>query len=222
MAVDKLVDSTQLNADLTAIADAVREKGGTSALLAFPDGFVNAIDAIQTGGGGGGATLIASGTYTGTGTYPGSAGQGIFVGTRMPQTDFYVRFIARSDSEFPYDTNYKYAYGIALVFSEFGHFDLSTVGDGKQMISDITFNINNGGTITAADAGMPIIFIDSVRNATAKNTQIPNNCKIDRRSDGFYFRLFNSNVTNKYESGITYDWKVVYFGSNPSSDIVSI
>lgn len=39
--------------DLTAVADAIREKGGTSAQLAFPTGFVDAIDAIQTGGGGG-------------------------------------------------------------------------------------------------------------------------------------------------------------------------
>ena len=52
MAVDKLVDSTQLDTDLTAVADAIRTKGGTSASLAFPNGFVDAIDAIETGGGG--------------------------------------------------------------------------------------------------------------------------------------------------------------------------
>ena len=52
MAVDKLVDSTQLNADLTSVADAIRTKGGTSAQLAFPSGFVSAINAISTGGGG--------------------------------------------------------------------------------------------------------------------------------------------------------------------------
>ena len=38
MALDKAVDSAQLNADLTAVADAIRTKGGTSAQLAFPDG----------------------------------------------------------------------------------------------------------------------------------------------------------------------------------------
>lgn len=38
--------------DLTAVANAIRTKGGTSAQLAFPDGFVDAIDAIETGGGG--------------------------------------------------------------------------------------------------------------------------------------------------------------------------
>ena len=52
MAADKLVDSTQLDTDLTAVANAIRTKGGTSAQLAFPAGFVNAIDAIETGGGG--------------------------------------------------------------------------------------------------------------------------------------------------------------------------
>lgn len=51
MAVDKLVDSTQLDTDLTSVANAIRTKGGTSAQLAFPAGFVQAIDAIPTGGG---------------------------------------------------------------------------------------------------------------------------------------------------------------------------
>lgn len=37
--------------DLTSIANAIRTKGGTSAQLAFPSGFVSAIEAIPTGGG---------------------------------------------------------------------------------------------------------------------------------------------------------------------------
>ena len=35
--------------DLTSIANKIRTKGGTSALLSFPDGYEDAIDAIQTG-----------------------------------------------------------------------------------------------------------------------------------------------------------------------------
>lgn len=50
MAVDKLVDSTQLNSDLTSIANAIRTKGGTSSQLAFPSGFVSAVQNIPTGG----------------------------------------------------------------------------------------------------------------------------------------------------------------------------
>ena len=52
MAVDKLVDSAQLNADLTSVANAIRTKGGTSAQLAFPAGFVSAIGDISGDGGG--------------------------------------------------------------------------------------------------------------------------------------------------------------------------
>lgn len=52
MAVDKLVDSTQLDADLASVADAIRTKGGTSSQLAFPADFVQAIEDIETGGGG--------------------------------------------------------------------------------------------------------------------------------------------------------------------------
>lgn len=50
MAVDKLVDSTQLDTDLTSVANAIRTKGGTSSQLAFPSGFVSAVQAIPTGG----------------------------------------------------------------------------------------------------------------------------------------------------------------------------
>lgn len=50
MAIDKLIDSAQLDADLTSVANAIRTKGGTSAQLAFPAGFVSAINAISGGG----------------------------------------------------------------------------------------------------------------------------------------------------------------------------
>lgn len=65
MAIDKLVDSSQLDTDLTSIANAIRAKGGTSAQLTFPNEFVTAINAIS---GGGGSTLITK-TITENGTY---------------------------------------------------------------------------------------------------------------------------------------------------------
>lgn len=46
--------------ELTAVADAIRAKGGTSDALAFPDGFVSAIGSIQTGGGGNASTFVVS------------------------------------------------------------------------------------------------------------------------------------------------------------------
>ena len=52
---------------IASVADAIRSKGGTSDSLVFPDGFVSAISAIQTGG----ATpslQCKSVTYTANGT----------------------------------------------------------------------------------------------------------------------------------------------------------
>lgn len=52
------------DSNLTAIADAIRTKGGTSAALAFPTGFADAIAAIPSGGGG--ASNFVTGTFKGT------------------------------------------------------------------------------------------------------------------------------------------------------------
>ena len=71
MSVDKLVDSAQLDADLTSVANAIRAKGGTSAQLAFPTGFVNAIGAIPTGGGGWSDSDIAARNISGAITISG-------------------------------------------------------------------------------------------------------------------------------------------------------
>jgi hypothetical protein len=49
MAFDKVIDSAQLEADLTTVADAIRTKGETTEPLAFPDGYKTAIESIETG-----------------------------------------------------------------------------------------------------------------------------------------------------------------------------
>ena len=51
-------------ASLTAVADAIRAKGGTSEQMEFPDGFVSAVGAIQTGGGGDSVTDDGNGNIT--------------------------------------------------------------------------------------------------------------------------------------------------------------
>ena len=52
MALDKVVDSAALDAGMTAVADVIRAKAGTTEPLAWPDGFAAAISGIETGGGG--------------------------------------------------------------------------------------------------------------------------------------------------------------------------
>lgn len=51
MAYDKVVDSAKLNSGLASVANAIRKKSGASGTLAFPDGFISAIEQIAVGGG---------------------------------------------------------------------------------------------------------------------------------------------------------------------------
>lgn len=60
MALDKVVDSAVLDAEMTSVANAIRAKTGNAAMLAWPDGFEMAIAGI-TGGGG---IQSASGEYS--------------------------------------------------------------------------------------------------------------------------------------------------------------
>lgn len=50
MALDKLVDSAQLDSDLASVANAIRAKSGGTGQLAFPAGFVSEIGNISGGG----------------------------------------------------------------------------------------------------------------------------------------------------------------------------
>lgn len=60
MAIDKAIDSTAFDSKLTTVADAIRTAGGTTEPMSFPSGMVEAITAIQAGGGDG----IVKGTFT--------------------------------------------------------------------------------------------------------------------------------------------------------------
>ena len=91
MAIDKSVDSSQLDSDLTSVANAIRTKGGTSASLVFPLGFISAIGDISGGGGG-------SGAQTGTVTPSATGTTAITFGTAMNSYLFYIEMAETSKS----------------------------------------------------------------------------------------------------------------------------
>ena len=64
MAYDKVVDSVALDTQLTSIADAIRAKTGGTDSLVFPDGFSQAIAAIEAGGDIFGESSFSSGSFT--------------------------------------------------------------------------------------------------------------------------------------------------------------
>ena len=53
-----MADYLVTDTELTSIADAIRTKGGTSAALTFPAGFVSAVNDIPAGGGGSSALYV--------------------------------------------------------------------------------------------------------------------------------------------------------------------
>jgi hypothetical protein len=171
--------------------------------------------------GGGGLVTVASGTYTGAGTNPSNAGMGINVGKKMPKTDFMFKIVARADSVYTYDANYKYAWGIAVIDSDIASFNLSSAGTSKQPVSAVQYDVDNSGTVTNVSAGSHVVDICTIRNTGASYTRA-NNIRIDQYSDRFEIRLFNSTPGYLYAAGIVYDWEIVYFGSNPSQDIVDL
>lgn len=69
MAIDKAIDSTAFDSKLTTVADAIRTAGGTTEPMSFPSGTVEAITAIQAGGGSSWTdsySVFATGTFTPT------------------------------------------------------------------------------------------------------------------------------------------------------------
>lgn len=121
---DKVVNATQLDADLLSIAEAIREKGGTSAALLFPDEFITAINELDSGYPvtvrhcGANAIIIAySGgkTETATANADGVAvfeklAKGVWVFSSAKQTDNRVAEIV-SATDISFNTIYIYNRG---------------------------------------------------------------------------------------------------------------
>jgi hypothetical protein len=264
MAVDKLVDSNQLDANLTSVANAIRTKGGTAASLAFPAGFVSAVQAIPTGttptgtkqisinqngtttedvtnyanaeitvdvqgGGGGGFTTIASGTFIGSNNSTDPGRQRVPIGKKMAKTDFWVRVWAKQGEEYERNGNYKWLALTAVCFKDFGFFDLSTDNTEKGFTesSSYTVDSNNAGTITQKKPGRMVLTGVYMNNDNI-GTLYFNTFNIwrNRTHDGVYydgFTIYLGHGNQLYPFiPITFEYEVVYFGNDPSNDIIDL
>ena len=88
MSDKKLVDITQLESDLTSLANAIREKSEINDPLLFPSGFANAISEIRTSAMPTGLTKFTTGTFTLASDL--SYGQSIEHGLGVAPNFFYV------------------------------------------------------------------------------------------------------------------------------------
>lgn len=179
MSVDKLVDSTQLDSDLTSVANAIRAKSGGSSQLAFPSGFVSEIQAIPSGGGGPQWELIGTyskylAEYTDT-----SSWEQTNTGIDIVNTDFaFIMIVVTCDAAITTTTEW----GMSIIFG--GRF--TSNGNFSTGMS-----IQQRGSATLSKAAM----VNNSMAATAYGLTVPNNAStviIQRKAQSSYSPKFRA------------------------------
>ena len=119
---------------------------------------------------------------------------------------------------------YKWIYLYAECRKPFGSFNLSSDG-AKSFTASPSYNIdtNNSGTITTLTPGRLIKFGTNNQNNNV-NEIIYNTFQILRNTygvPGFQIYIGHSNVSYPFPP-ITYEYQVVYFGNDPTNDIIDL
>lgn len=207
---------TRLQTAKADIKAAIEAQGVTVPSATLLSGYDDLIAAIQTGGGSG-ATEVASGTFTPSST---ALSLDVAIGKKMAQADFILVVYADNETEVPYDTTYKGLIGTIICDKALGYYDLQTDGN-KSPVGKLVYKLNQSGTIT--DKTVDGIYGGSyqLRNATS-GTFYPGatHNKITRSSSGFTFTL--RWTSQNFMSGYTYNYKILYYGSDPTNDIVEV
>lgn len=171
---------------------------------------------VNVSGGGGGSTVVASGTFTGA----GAAEITIPVGSKMPKTNFLFMIFAQDESEYPYSTLYKVVAHLAVVDGRLATYDLTS--DGTISADGVTqYTYNNSGEITQLTWSGLASGVAYQRNTSIGNAGTGAYPKIIRASSGFSVKVYQTSQY-PYPAGIVYEWRIVYYGSNPSTDIVEV
>lgn len=167
-----------------------------------------------------GAQLIASGTFTGDGAvFPR-----IPVGKKMPKTDFIFNVWVDNGTEItpPNSTNRTYVWANITVQKRLGEYNLSTDGP-KFVISKLAYPTVNTSTGVTTER-TPNYGQTNACGFVRWTTQVVETLsppKIIRSTEGFsVFLEKGSDYT--VASGVTYNWELLYIGSDPSNDIVEV
>lgn len=159
MAYDKVIDSEVLNANLLSVANAIRKKGSTSDKLAFPAGFVEALNSM---------TIVSDNITIGENTVTpnflnlfyalenNKAVTGEFtLADYLPDTETIIfdSGLSEINGFFYVDTDYAYtATGNAPEYGVWGLYmahPTSKVGIDVTMRGDSTFKTNIGYNVSA-------------------------------------------------------------------------
>ena len=202
---------------LDDIADAINAKTGKSAAMT-PAEMVTEIESIETGGGGG-MQLIANGAFTGAGVHNVE----IPVGKKMPQTDFmFAVWVEGGTTITPTSSVERVVTAIQqLNRKRFNYYDLSSNGrkDQKYVLTYPTVE-SDGTTITNRTPQAQCDGAGYTRMASTAG-ESHGISSIVRDDSGFTIGVVK-NAQYPFGNGITYNWEILYFGSDPTNDIVEV
>lgn len=143
MADNKVVNATQLEADLTSIADAIRAKAQSSDSLAFPNGFAEAIANI------GDLSYLVNETITLADSIPGGTSQVLFQSDKLKNlTDYTEMAIERTTVS---------NLGVTAIFYK------------KNINGTFSMCVHSGTWKTRSDGGSPSLTIDENGNVTVNS-----------------------------------------------------
>lgn len=175
---------------------------------------------VNVSGGGGGATTIASGTWT-------SSGQGSFeisVGDDCPINNF-AFFLWLDETEnpvFAYNSTYKMGYFSYVHDSELGPYVAGSTTASYQNYdaASWSFVVDNSGTQTTYTRAAPSGQIVIRNNTTAQGSY--NAPTIRKYSDSVKVYWSRANSSYVFPSGLKFKYRLIYFGSNYANESISI
>lgn len=173
--------------------------------------------------GGGGATVVASGTAQGSGTY----NMEIPIGTKMPIRNFVIALWANDNTEFTYDSAKRQLCGSEVVVDgNVGYmgFARREAGEGRDVYNakpSKNYTVNNGGTISTVDYNPMCGWLFGVFGNN-KYGEALYQFEMYKYDDHCAFYVNRSNPVFLFPSAVTYNYKVIYYGNDPTNDFLEV
>lgn len=175
-----------------------------------------------SGGGSGGATVVSSGTFTGN----GNQGIAVNIGTRMPITNFILVFWVDDQDDVPYNSSYKWVAGEVIACKDLVQYEYVSHHYTGYDLYEPTYNkhwdVDNSGTITTLYPQYVHTSYFNIRNNAgggSNSNQVPQILKYEDRIEFAWGRL---NTAYSFINNVTYKYKLLYFGSDPTNEFISV
>lgn len=168
---------------------------------------------VNVSGGSSGATIVASGTFTGS----GANNVTVPIGTKMAKTDCAIYFYIDDDSIIE-DGYYKFVNSGWLIVKEVSYLDFSSYKNNIIPTSARSYAVGES-QVTGLNGYW---YASQNLNTTTVRVAMQSVFNISYGATGFSFATSQGNQYYRFPSTATYRWKVVYFGNDPDNDIVEV